>query len=868
MSRGKKSFFAPKLECLESRALPASMDFASGILVTLPPALRPGYWLNPVVGSELLKTWDLVPGLGLWSVPQGISVDSAVAKISLDKSVVRVEQNRLMDSKSIFNDPSYSEQWGLSNFGLDGSLPGADIHAQPALTRFQGTGGTLVAVIDTGVDYNHPELSSRMWVNPGEIPGNGIDDDKDGFVDDIYGANFVNGTGNPMDDNGHGTHVAGIIAATANNGLGIVGVNPNSRIMALKFLDSHGFGDLTGAISALDYAVSKGALLSNNSWGGAGFSPTLSDAINRARLKGHIVVAAAGNDSLNLDNNAAYPASFSQDNIVVVASTSAQDQISWFSNYGAVGVDIGAPGENILSTLPGGKFGTLSGTSMATPFVTGALSLLWDKRPDLGYRELVTTLLGQTDLLASLTGKSSSGGRLNLDKALAAVEAKGVDTVLPYVISGDFSGDTSAQISRLRLEFSEPINSSTLTGNVVLTNPSGIVIPVIWSAVAGQSSKVYSGTIPSQKALGTYTLLVKPSVRDLKGNALDQNRNAKGGEPADLYRVTTTLAASPNWSNPAKVAIRDLRTVTSVIAVPAGVTAQRIQAGLNINHCDLSDLYITLKSPAGRVFVLINRNAKGQNFRDLILEDSATTAFVDGVAPYAGTYRPSQALGSLGGASAQGNWTLSITDRALVDQGTLNSWSLRFVSESATGQKLQVRGSSFIASSGVSASMMGGSGSLLLSLGQEFKTAKQETLEDFQVHEGVFNDRRSSPVSITEQELSPHHSSDFHAGANCSVNDLAFGDNFTFGPWDGELGVATGIATGGSASAGVTEESKPAEPTSRRFGVGPLDGNAAVAKRGERVVLAQNKIRLAGVDHILGNQAKGPFCLGSERPEN
>lgn len=868
MSKGRKSTFAPRLECLESRALPASLDFANGILVTLPPTLRPGYWSNPVAGSELLKTWDLVPGLGLWSVPQGVSADSAIAKISLDKSVVRVEQNRLMDSKAIFNDPSYSQQWGLSNSGLDGSLAGADIHAQPALNRFQGTGGTLVAIIDTGVDYTHPELSSRMWVNPGEIPGNGIDDDKDGFVDDIYGANFVTGTGNPMDDNGHGTHVAGIIAATANNGIGIVGVNPNSRIMALKFLDSQGFGDLTGAISALDYAVSKGALLSNNSWGGAGFSATLSDAINRARLKGHIVVAAAGNDSQSIDTKASYPASFSQDNVVVVASTSAQDQLSWFSNYGAVGVDIGAPGESILSTLPGGKYGTLSGTSMATPFVTGALSLLWDRRPDLGYRELINTLLGQSDLLASLKGKSTSGGRLNLDKSLAAIETQGVDTVLPYVISGDFSGDSSAQLSRLRLEFSEPINSSTLAGNVVLTNPSGVVIPITWTAVAGQSSKVFSGAVANQTTLGTYTLLVKPGVSDLNGNALDQNRNSKGGEATDLFRVTTTLAASANWSNSTKVSIRDLRTVTSMITVPAGVGAQRIQVGLNISHCDLSDLYITLKSPAGRVFVLVNRNAKGQNFRDLILEDSATTAFADGVAPYAGTYRPAQTMGSLGGASAQGIWTLSVTDRALVDQGTLNGWSLRFVSESATGQKLQVRGSSFIGTSGVSASMLGGGGSLLLSMDQKCKTTKEETLADRVFLEGLTNGLQESKNAKCESVLATHHSANFHPGANRSVNDFAFADYFAFGARDGELGVATGVATGGRAATAEPEVTKPRETTGGGFRVGPLDRNAAVAKRGERVVLAQNKVRLAGMDHIVRDQAKGPFGPGGERPQN
>lgn len=169
----------------------------------------------------------------------------------LNQSVVRVEADRLLDSKLLFNDPSFPQQWGLANSGANGAIAGADIHAEPALARFQGTGGTLVAIIDTGVDYTHPELSSRMWINPSEIAGNGIDDDKNGFVDDVFGANFVNGTGNPMDDNGHGTHIAGIIAATANNEIGVTGVNPNARIMALKFLDSQGFGDLTGAISAL-----------------------------------------------------------------------------------------------------------------------------------------------------------------------------------------------------------------------------------------------------------------------------------------------------------------------------------------------------------------------------------------------------------------------------------------------------------------------------------------------------------------------------------------------------------------------------------------------------------------------------------------
>ncbi len=849
-----RGLFVPRLESLESREVPASFDPTPGIFVTLNASIRPEYWPNPVAGSQLLKTWDLLPELGLWSIPAGTTMEAALAKISLNKSVLHVEADRLMDSKLFFNDPLFQEQWGLANPGPDGGFPGADIHALPALSRFQGTGGTLVAIIDTGVDYTHPDLASRMWTNPAEISGNGIDDDKNGFVDDVFGANFVNGTGNPMDDNGHGTHIAGIIAANANNEIGITGVNPNARIMALKFLDSQGFGDLTGAISALDYAVSKGARISNNSWGGAGFSTTLAEAMDRARNKGHLVVAAAGNESVNIDTNASYPASFIHDNVVVVASTSAQDQLSWFSNFGKTSVDIGAPGEEIISTLPGNKFGLLSGTSMATPFVTGALSLLWDRRPDLSYVEIIKAVMEQSDLSASLLGKTTTGGRLNLDRALAEVETLAVDEVFPFVLSGDFSGNRSDQISQIRIEFSEPINLATLAPNISLTSPTGKMIPLTWVAVNGQSTKAFVGSMTTQTGLGTYTLLVKAGVKDLNGNALDQNHNGKSGEATDSFRLVTTLAGSVSWSNTNKVAIRDLRTSTSVLSIPKGVTVERIQVGLNITHSDLSDLYITLKSPAGKVFELVNRNATGRNFRDLIFEDLATTAFSDGVAPYTGSYRPSKGMGNLGKINASGNWTLSVTDRVMVDQGTLNGWTLRFVPEKSVGQSIRVRGASHIGKVGVSASMMG-SGGLLRTILETNRPTNAETLADQLFHEGGLNN--------VFPGLATQNVPDFGGGTDRSVHDFAFAQDFTLGTWNGDLRVPASIAAHSQAN----PKTQSGESPGGWVYIRPLDRYTAVTKRGESIVLTQNKVRFVGPNHIEWDKPEGRIGLNRDCPE-
>jgi subtilisin family serine protease len=290
-------------------------------------------------------------------------------------------------------DPHSDNLWGLNN--------DTGISARRAWDVSTGSSDVVVAIIDTGIDYTHPDLAANMWVNPGETPGNGIDDDANGYIDDIHGVNTVLGAaerGNPMDDNEHGTHVAGTIGAVGNNGEGVVGVNHTVKLMGLKFMDASGGGRLSDAIAAIDYMVSMKATyginirVSNNSWGGGGFSPALHAAIDRARAAGIAFVAAAGNSAQDTDLFPSYPSSYEVANVVSVAAINTDQTLASFSNYGAESVDIAAPGVGIFSTLPNGRYGYLSGTSMATPHVVGALALLFAVDPSLTLEQAIERL--------------------------------------------------------------------------------------------------------------------------------------------------------------------------------------------------------------------------------------------------------------------------------------------------------------------------------------------------------------------------------------------------------------------------------------------------------------------------------------------
>jgi subtilisin family serine protease len=303
-------------------------------------------------------------------------------------------------------DPDVSRMYGLSK-----------VSAEAAWTINKGSKNILVADIDTGIDYNHPDVANNLWRNPNEIPGDGIDNDKNGYVDDIVGYDFRDNDARPFDDNSHGTHTFGTIAATGQNGVGVSGVAQVASVMSLRFLGgAQGSGTLEGAISSIEYATKMGARIMSNSWGGGGYSQALFDAVENA--KNVVFVAAAGNEGSNNDNSESYPANFKIPTIISVSATDKQDRLATFSNFGLKTVHIAAPGVSILSTLPNGRYGEFSGTSMACPHVAGAAALVLSVKPNLTAQQVKKIIMDSADSVAGLDGSSISGGRLNVAKAL------------------------------------------------------------------------------------------------------------------------------------------------------------------------------------------------------------------------------------------------------------------------------------------------------------------------------------------------------------------------------------------------------------------------------------------------------------------
>jgi thermitase len=321
------------------------------------------------------------------------------------------------------NDPALSKLWGMINTGQPDSqgqvgTPGMDINATKAWKIQTGSPDVVVAVIDTGVNYKLKDLAANMWVNAAEKNGKkGVDDDKNGYVDDIHGWNFVKNSADPMDDQGHGTHCSGTIGAIGNDKYGIVGVAWKTKIMALKFLDESGSGNLEHALLAIDYAVKNGAKVLSNSWGGGGFSETLKEAIERSHAAGTIFVAAAGNEANNNDAKESYPASYDIPNVISVAAIDNKGKLASFSNYGKTKVHLAAPGVNIYSTIVKG-YDSWSGTSMATPHVSGAAVLMASQYPTMTGVQIKEALLNSAKPNRALRNKVSTGGHLDAYGAL------------------------------------------------------------------------------------------------------------------------------------------------------------------------------------------------------------------------------------------------------------------------------------------------------------------------------------------------------------------------------------------------------------------------------------------------------------------
>jgi hypothetical protein len=369
--------------------------------------------------------------------------------------VVHVQPNyRYHLLENLPDDPSFSQQWGLKNTGQFNGTPGADIHAPAAWEITTGTHAVVVAVIDTGVDYTHPDLQANLWTNPGEInPSDGIDDDDNGYVDDWRGWDFHDNDNDPWDDHSHGTHVSGIIGAAGNNGVGVSGVCWQVTLMPLDTFDSSGESLTSSLVEAIAYAEMMGAKLINASWGDPDEDPLLEETIRSFTAAGGLFIAAAGNEN-GKDNDVftSFPANYSIDGLLSVGASNVLDQAASFSSIGNNRVHLFAPGSGIYSTYPTTSltYGMKSGTSMAAPMVTGAAALLCGWNPALDNLSIKYRLMGTVDRLDALEDLCKSGGRLNaaalfgpdIQSPSAVVDLTAVDRdydrlTVEYSVTGD-----------------------------------------------------------------------------------------------------------------------------------------------------------------------------------------------------------------------------------------------------------------------------------------------------------------------------------------------------------------------------------------------------------------------------------------------
>ncbi len=367
-------------------------------------------------------------------LPAGVTTEEAMAALAKDDRVQFAVPNHTyplpdaideaggFTAEQVASAPNdlHKDLYGLHNEGQTGGKVDADIDAPEAWSihkgRTQAEGGPLVAIIDTGIDLTHPDLVGNLWTNPGEIPGNGIDDDGNGVIDDVHGYNAFDNNGNPGDRQGHGTHVAGTVGAVGDNGTGVTGVMQRSNLMAVKIFGDSGT-TAAAIVRGIQYASKMGARVANNSWGGGGYSEAIKEAFAQSPT---LHMLSAGNNGIDNDPADRFPGDYDLPNFVRVAAVDHNDNIASFSNYGKITVELGAPGVKTLSTVPGGGYGVKSGTSMATPHVTGAAGLIASYYPEISNEDLKKRLLDGVTPNPALADKTNTGGSLNVYNSITA----------------------------------------------------------------------------------------------------------------------------------------------------------------------------------------------------------------------------------------------------------------------------------------------------------------------------------------------------------------------------------------------------------------------------------------------------------------
>ncbi|MCG8419421.1 MAG: S8 family serine peptidase [Proteobacteria bacterium] len=588
--------------------------------------------------------------LALLELDASVTVEQALARLSKNPDVEYAEPNYLIHiTEARFpNDASFDELWGLHNTGQTGGTTGADVRAPDAWSTSVGSRNIIAGIIDTGVDYTHPDLSTNMWVNPNEIPENGIDDDGNGYIDDIHGINAITGSGDPMDDHGHGTHVAGTVGATGNNDSGVVGVNWEVSMVAMKFLPRRGGGKVADAIACINYALDlkqQGVdiRMLNNSWGGVLPTQALEEALVAASDADILLVASAGNLSSNNDESPDYPSSYEIPNLLAVAATDHNDELSPFSSYGSLSVDLGAPGSAILSTMPDRQYGMKQGTSMATPHVTGAAALALSVNHTLTAEELKIMLMDSGAPVAALHGRTASGRRLDVASMVEQVPppSRFHLRISPagQVINQEETAvyDIEAAVFR---GFSDPVSLDVVARPELDATMRLAANPLAAGATTTLRIETTRNTIP-----GEYSLTITGS-----SGSLVLSRNIS----LTVRPFGTVVRTLSSTDTPLDIPDNLASGVISTITGKHSIEVDHVTVVLTIEHTYISDLIVTLTSPAGTQIALHDRLGGGSN--DIFKTYYLSTEF--------------------NSENFAGDWVLSVSDHSQYDSGRIASWDL------------------------------------------------------------------------------------------------------------------------------------------------------------------------------------------------
>ncbi len=616
---------------------------------------------NNILGGRLAKLTVATDDIHV--LMKRLRKHPAIESVELDYHIA------VSEPAAVVNDPAYDNLWGMKNTGQTITVgnrstvgtAGADVDAETAWQKTTGSKEVVVGVIDTGVDYTHEDLVNNMWTNTLELYGeDGVDDDGNGYVDDVHGWDAFDNEGDPMDTHGHGTHVSGTIGAEANNGMGVVGMNHDVTIVGCRFLGPNG-GSTSGAIACLDYMLAvkeKNNLnlkVTNNSWGGGDYSEALENAISAHNDAGVLFAAAAGNNASDNDMSDYYPSNYDVPNVMSIASTTNKDQKSGFSQWGLTTVDMGAPGSDILSTYPaasvGGesRYAWLSGTSMATPMVSGAAALLAAIDGDITVAEMKDILMNTGDPIDALAGRTVSGKRLNV--ANAVDEA---NPVKGYKLSTDenyvtiTAGETA--------EFS--INSAAKLdwdGTISFSASGDLETNFTPESITSGDSTSLSVATTADTPFGLYNIMVDGETdgqNDNEGNPIKDKSISFIVDVLPNDMETFTFARNETIDLPDG----DKNGVQSVLSLTDVITTITTKVSINIPTGNSNDLRIKLTSPAGTTKVVHNRTSV--DGEGLVAEIDLGRAFY--------------------GETVAGDWTLTVADEVRLDRATFTGWSVSF----------------------------------------------------------------------------------------------------------------------------------------------------------------------------------------------